>query len=838
MAERDILLKRFAGGDTWDVLYPKTKVNNVDGLYNRLKDSPYYVVGTGTTSGTWLGTIDGLTSYYDGLMINYKIPVAGASTTTLNINGLGAKTVRRTASAAVTTHLPVNSIMPLVYTTISGVGYFLWADYDSTRSEISEANIINKTSSTISAISGRRLEYFLTNTTNARAVGWDNKANASHAHTIAQITNLQTELNSKEQVFTKNTAFNKSFGNTAGTVTQGNDSRLSNARASNDVLAWAKIGNSDLLPTNKLPIIPTSKLPALAITDTFEVATQSAMTTLTAQKGDIAIRSDINKTFILAAEPASTLGNWKELKTPTDLVLSVAGLKGAITSSSLKTSLSLNNVENKSSATIRSEIVIGNLPTGTSGSTIAFGNHTHTPSSIGAEPAITKGTASQYFDGTMSLKTFPTSMTPTSHKHNASDIDAGTLGVARGGTGLSSVAADRYLRGNTAGALIARTYEQVKSDLGLHNVNNTSDANKPISTAVATALAGKSSTSHKHNASDIDAGTLPNSRIGDNSIGPNKLSRSDTAGVVMKGLGTIANPEWGTLSVSEITGLNTALNAKAPTTHSHTIAQVTGLQAELNAKSGTGHTHSSATQNAAGFLSAADKIRLDGIATGAQVNVGTNLSQGARSTTTLRIDSSTGSNLTLPAVTTSLAGLMTSTDKTRLNVLHSLLEENTANNVVDSINEVLAIFNNYPEGADLVTALAGKVDKVTGKVLSSNDYTTAEKNKLAGIDTGAQKNVATNLGINTSGTTNTITSSTGSNTIITGATYTQAGLVTTGEQTWNGIKTFSSIPVLPTITPSNVNHAVSKGYVDDKTNGIMKQVSWNSSTGTMVVEVN
>lgn len=38
------------------------------------------------------------------------------------------------------------------------------------------------------------------------------------------------------------------------------------------------------------------------------------------------------------------------------------------------------------------------------------------------------------------------------------------------------------------------------------------------------------------------------------------------------------------------------------------------------------------------------------------------------------------------------------------------------------------------------TLLAGKVDKVTGKGLSTNDYTTAEKNKLAGIEDGAQVN--------------------------------------------------------------------------------------------------
>ena len=43
--------------------------------------------------------------------------------------------------------------------------------------------------------------------------------------------------------------------------------------------------------------------------------------------------------------------------------------------------------------------------------------------------------------------------------------------------------------------------------------------------------------------------------------------------------------------------------------------------------------------------------------------------------------------------------------------------------------------------ADVDNALAGKVDKVEGKGLSTNDYTAAEKTKLAGIATGAQVNV-------------------------------------------------------------------------------------------------
>ena len=37
--------------------------------------------------------------------------------------------------------------------------------------------------------------------------------------------------------------------------------------------------------------------------------------------------------------------------------------------------------------------------------------------------------------------------------------------------------------------------------------------------------------------------------------------------------------------------------------------------------------------------------------------------------------------------------------------------------------------------------MSGKVDRITGKGLSTNDYTTAEQTKLAGIETGAEVNV-------------------------------------------------------------------------------------------------
>lgn len=77
--------------------------------------------------------------------------------------------------------------------------------------------------------------------------------------------------------------------------------------------------------------IPTAQLPDLSITNTFVVSSQAAMLALTAQTGDVAVRTDLNKSFILLAEPATTLANWQELLTPTDVVQSVNGRQGTVT---------------------------------------------------------------------------------------------------------------------------------------------------------------------------------------------------------------------------------------------------------------------------------------------------------------------------------------------------------------------------------------------------------------------------------------------------------------------------------------------------------------------------
>ncbi len=77
--------------------------------------------------------------------------------------------------------------------------------------------------------------------------------------------------------------------------------------------------------------IDANQLPAIAITDTFVVNTQAAMLALVCEVGDVAVRTDLNKSFILKVDGASTLANWQELLSPTSPVQSVAGKTGVVT---------------------------------------------------------------------------------------------------------------------------------------------------------------------------------------------------------------------------------------------------------------------------------------------------------------------------------------------------------------------------------------------------------------------------------------------------------------------------------------------------------------------------
>lgn len=104
-----------------------------------------------------------------------------------------------------------------------------------------------------------------------------------------------------------------------------------------------------------------SVLPAIAISDTFVVNSQTAMLALTAQIGDIAIRTDLNKSFILKSSPSSVLNNWQELLTPSSPVQSVAGRTGVITLTA--SDVGLGNVTNESKTTMFTNAALKGVPT-------------------------------------------------------------------------------------------------------------------------------------------------------------------------------------------------------------------------------------------------------------------------------------------------------------------------------------------------------------------------------------------------------------------------------------------------------------------------------------------
>lgn len=138
------------------------------------------------------------------------------------------------------------------------------------------------------------------------------------------------------------------------------------------------------------------------------------------------------------------------------------------------------------------------------------------------------------------------------------------------------------------------------------------------------------------------------------------------------------------------------------------------------------------------------KTKLDGIETGATKttidatldSTSTNPVQNKVINSALsgKVDAVSGKGLSTNDYTTAektkLSGIETGANKT---VIDSALDSSSTNPVQNKV---------------INSALGGKVDAVSGKGLSTNDYTTAEKNKLSGIASGAQVNVIESVEVN------------------------------------------------------------------------------------------
>lgn len=129
-------------------------------------------------------------------------------------------------------------------------------------------------------------------------------------------------------------------------------------------------------------------------------------------------------------------------------------------------------------------------------------------------------------------------------------------------------------------------------------------------------------------------------------------TRSDVAAGGGGGTGSVDVGDLNNLTTTDKTSIVAALNE---------IAAALGAQIDWSDLNGiptsfppSAHSHTAATDATSGFMSAADKLKLDGIAAGAQVNVPTNLSYVPESRS---LNSSTGDDAVLPLVTDTNAGL-------------------------------------------------------------------------------------------------------------------------------------------------------------------------------------
>jgi len=155
-------------------------------------------------------------------------------------------------------------------------------------------------------------------------------------------------------------------------------------------------------------------------------------------------------------------------------VASWVGLTGVISFLQARTVLSITNVDNTSDA---------NKPISSAAATALAGK----------EPTITAGSTAQYWRGDKSWQTLNKAAVGLPNVDNTSDASkplstAATTALAGKEPTIAGGSTAQYWRGDKSWQTLDKTA------VGLPNVDNTSDANKPVSPAQATAIGSKSDT--------------------------------------------------------------------------------------------------------------------------------------------------------------------------------------------------------------------------------------------------------------------------------------------------------------------------------------------------------
>ena len=267
-----------------------------------------------------------------------------------------------------------------------------------------------------------------------------------------------------------------------------------------------------------------------------------------------------------------------------------------------------------------------------------------------------------------------------------------------------------------------------KAMVGLANADNTSDLDKPISTATQAAL------DLKANAADVTTSLALKANTADvNTALALKANEADvTTSLALKANAADVTTALD-LKVDKVTG-------KALSTNDYTTAEKTKLASITGTNTGDQDLSALATNSALALK-----------ANTTDVNAALALKANATDVSTaldLKVDKVTGKELSTNDYTTAEKTKLASITGTNTGDQDlSALATNSALALKANTTDVNAALALKANATDVSTALDLKVDKVTGKELSTNDYTTAEKTKLAaitGTNTGDQINITGN----------------------------------------------------------------------------------------------